>query len=470
MLPFTLSPIEGKSFARQTLVVFVIALAVLFAFPWSLSANNRFIAGISITTTLLFVSAIAALPIVGAVGLILRNFASRLLTLGLPVSLTAAAFMLVLNDLAMGLVFNRHSLLRGNILILAGLLGAVAIMRPVGNWRHDQITRCFVGVVALIGFDQYASLIRAMLLPGTDGTFLWSLQAARLTGLPKLLGLPSGSVPGGLLFGLGYMQRRLARDVPSHQFTPIPLGGALMAAIVFGVATSTVMYMQFDAATGAGSPRRLSTMVPLNSLLYAVPAFCFLVDSAIKRSKLVWFSVCFASLLPIVAWVGQRHLVDWRAIEVAQLNAKPIDWSAVPIRGRPLMVDVATPDIEAQAQRRGFASTFNFRYSQKVYVRGVADERFNGPDDFIEITLGAHKPGKRFSAESGRPRSPAILHVYDVRDGKRTLLGTRVVERYVPPAFPPYLDFDGSWVVDRARILEASDADMIVRILDEIPS
>lgn len=470
MRSLTLSPIEGKAFARQTLVVFLIALAVLFAFPWSLSANNRFIAGISITTALLFVSAIAALPIVGVVGLILKNFASRLLTLGLPVSLTAAAFMLVLNDLAMGLVFNRHFLLSGNILILAGLLGAVAIMRPVGNWRRDQTTLCFVGAVTLIGFDQYASLIRAMLLPGTNDTFLWSLRAARLTGLPKLLDLPPGSVPGGLLFGLGYMQRKLSRDVPSYQFSPIPLGGPLTAAIVFGVATSTVMYMQFDAATGAGSPRRLSVMVPLNSLLYTVPAFCFLVGSAIKRSKLVSFSVCFASLLPIVAWVGQRHLVDWRAIEVAELNAKPIDWSTVPIQGRPLMVDITTPDIEAHAQQRGFANTFSFRYSQGVYVRGVADNRFNGSDDFIEITLGAHKPGKRFSAESGRPRSPAILHVYDVRDGKRTLLGTRIVERYLPPAFPPYLDFDGSWVLDRRRILEASEADMIGRILDEIPS
>ncbi|TCR65745.1 hypothetical protein [Bosea sp. BK604] len=53
---------------------------------------------------------------------------------------------------------------------------------------------------------------------------------------------------------------------------------------------------------------------------------------------------------------------------------------------------------------------------------------------------------------------------------RRTLLGTRIVERYVPPAFPPQLDFDGSWVVDRSKIREADEGTTLMRILDEIPA
>lgn len=238
MAPFTLSPMEGRTFVRQTLVLLLMAIALLVAFPWPAPGNSGFAAGIpSSGATWLYVSSIAALPIVGAVALILRNLASRLLALEFPVALTATAPLLMLNDLSMGFVFKRPFVLDGNILILAGLLGAVAIMRPVVNWRRDKATLCFVVIVALIGFDQFAVLIRSMLLPGADGTFPWSLRAAALTGLPGLLHLPLGAFPGSLLLGLGYIQRKASHDAPSHQFAPIPLGVLLTTAIVFGVLT-----------------------------------------------------------------------------------------------------------------------------------------------------------------------------------------------------------------------------------------
>lgn len=476
----TLAPIEGRPFFKRSAIALCLVIALAAAHSWILIVPLALAFSVPALATSLIVGVPGTAVLAGflALGALLRTIASRILSLGLPVALTAVALLLVMSDLRLmpQLGGSGWRILYGNVWTTVGFLGALGIMKPVSDLRTDKAALGIVVVAALIGIDHFSVLIWPMMLPGANygSDIPWTLRALTATGVPELLRIPSSALLGLLLLGLGYAQSRTAPAAPLWDFPPLSIGWQVLTAVIAGFGLCAALYA--STAMGPASEPLLRWLVALaiSGWLYAVPLFFLLGLVASRGSKAIWAAFTIASLLPLATWFGQRILVDHRATEAAAVNAKPFAWSDVPTQGRPLMVSWANKELDEKARQRGFAGTYGFRststrswYARQGEDRATID--YDGPDNFIEIALGAHHPGKRFAAEGWHPRQPTTLHVYDVRDGKRTLLGTRIVERYQVPAFPPQIQIDGAWLPDPTKTREPREEAMIMRIVDEIP-
>lgn len=478
-----LAPIEARPFLRHAAIALVLITALTAAYSWIVLLPMALVFSVPALglLALIVIPAGAALLGILELAMLLRMVASRLLSLRLPVALTAVVFLLVICDLRMmphaaGMGWR---ILYGNIWVTIGFLGALAIMKPVGKLDEDKAALGFVILATLIGIDYCVALIWPMVLPGASyigapETVPWMLRALVSTGVPGSLRIPASAFLGLLLLGLGYAQSRTAPDAPLRDFALVPIGWQALIAIVAGFGLCAALYAFGTTQFASESIMRWVIALAISGWLYAVPLFFLLGLATSRGSKTAWAAFALVSFLPLATWLGQRVLGDWRTAEAAVVNARPLAWTDVPIQGRPLMVTWTNKDLDEKARQRGFAETFGFRSrgGRSWYAREGANRttiEYEGPDDFVEIALGAHRPGKRFAGEGWHPRRPTTIHVYDVRDGKRTLVGTRIAELYEVPAFPPQLQTDGAWAPDRSRTRTPQEEFMIMRIVNELP-
>lgn len=479
----TLAPIGGRPFFKHAAIALCVITALTAAYSWFILLPLALLFSVPALGALMIVVVPAAAALLGILELamLLRMVASRLLSQGLPVALTAVALLIVICDLRMmpQAAGSPWRILYGNVWVAIGFLGALVIMKPVRALRENKAALSFVILAALVGLDYYLALVWPMMLPGasyigTPETVPWSLRALAATGVPGLLRIPSSAFLGLLLLGLAYVQSRTAPDAPLRDFPPVSMGWQALIAIMAGFGLCAALYASAAAQPPSEAIIRWLIALAISGWLYAVPLFFLLGLVASRGSKALWVAFTMASLLPLATWFGQRVLVDRRAAEAAAVNARPLASPDVPIEGRPLMVTWTNKELDEKARQRGFTGPYGFRsrngrswYARQDESRATID--YEGPDDFVEIALGAHRPGKRFAAEGWHPRQPTTLHVYDVRDGKRRLLGTRIVERYEIPVFPPQIQTDGAWAPDRSKTREPREEAMIMRIVDEIP-
>lgn len=477
-----LVPIEGRPFFKRAAIALCLIMALTAAYSWIVVLSFALVFSVPALARPMIIGLPAAATLVGflAFAALLRAIASRLLSLGMPVALTVVALLVVIGDLRMipQLAGSTWGIVYGNVWVTVGFLGALASMKPVSNLHTDKAALGFVILAIVIGIDYYLALIWPMMLPGasyigTPETVPWTLRVLAATGIPGLLRAPPSALLGLLLLGLGYAQNRISPNAALRNFPPVLIGWQALIAIIAGFGLCAALYASVATQRPSEPIIRWLIVLAISGWLYAVPLFFLLGLVASRGSKALWATLTIASLLPLGTWFGQRILVDHRATEAAAVNARPFAWSDVPIQGRPLMVTWTNKELDEKARQRGFAASYSFRSTKERawYAQGEnrATIDYDGPDNFVEIALGAYHPGKRFAAEGWHPRQPTTIHVYDVRDGKRTLLGTRIVERYQVPAFPPQFEIDGAWVPDRSRTREPREEAMIMRIVDEIP-
>jgi hypothetical protein len=472
----TLQPIDPNLFIKRSFVSLTIVMALAMSYQWIFIF--LFILGPLGLLAVLAPVVICSL----AIAALLSATASRLLTLRFPVWLTVVALLLVINDLktVQSLGGGVRFLQLSTVWLLVSLLSALALAKPVSNWKNHKASVAFVIVTTLIGLDQYFALVWPMVLPGASypgsaEMMPWLLKLVFMTGLPKLSHVPASAFLGLTLIVMGYFQRTTVIGNSLQPFQPIAVGSHVLIAIASGFVLCIAIGVIFSVRAANFSSLQPILLATLSGWLYAVPLYFLLGALSARETKAIWIMFMVLALAPLATWAGQRVLVDARADEAKRVNAKRISWEAVPINGRPLMVTWTNPKLEEKASQRGFAAIYAFQSNaqRSWYVRqerGRLADEFEGPDDFVEISLGVHNKGTRFAGEGWHSRQPTTIHVYDVRLGKRSLIGTRVVENYSFPAFPPLLNFDGSWNLDHSKTRQPREEAMIESIIDEIPN
>lgn len=398
------------------------------------------------------IAALYALALAAAVALV-ATFASRLLTIGLPLALIALPVLLLVlwsGDHSQIQVFRPEwppliSLRTLQIvasaptLTILGMCLGAGLMRTMRDWRRNAGAVAYVALAVLAALPALAYALTSL---GSLDWPRWPMLANAYLPIPltsRLTGVPAASLHLAAFTAAGLWQRRGAKGKP-RMFGSYPIGWALGIALL---ASAIISLPSVAGSTDGGYPYLVAAGIPITLVkggwLYWLPVFAALMTwRTWPASRIQGGALTAAALAPFALW-GLAALPHALAETVDYAGQRPIQWD---LNDRKYAVLLPTPpgrDAARALRDKGYADepwTQNWAdpKGQGSYWRAGTKETFPGGDSIEIRSSPKGAEGVRTIPGTG------AYYAYVNEDGRSRFVGAmryQLSGPYAAPSFPP---------------------------------